>query len=181
MRFQRALCVGWIVTALAAMGCAGIQSVGRLRTPQEKRLYVPVFVDETQNGEAGVTLRDALRHEIFVRDPERYCASFERDCWAFDGTVVSLRIESATPHKKKAVMQTHIRLVGHSATLELGDVQTEHIFHAASPVESNTCCEISLAKKAARDILRRMEKVAKSGAPEHTLRADELRPEKENR
>jgi hypothetical protein len=146
--------------ASAAFGCAGLQHAGRLHTPQQKRLYVPVFVDETKYGATGVTLRDALRHAIFVRDPDRYCASFERDCWAFDGTVMSLRIEDAS-HPKKAVLQTHVRLVGHAENVELGTFRTEHVFQNRGRQRPDATWEMSLAKKAARDILARMESRAK--------------------
>ena len=162
MSVGRAFGSVWLVLACAALGCAGLQHAGRLQTPQEKRLYVPVFVDETKHGATGVTLRDALRHAIFIRDPDRYCASFERDCWAFDGTVVSLRIEDDSS-PTKAVLQTHVQLVGHAENIELGTFRTEHVFQNRGRQRPDDSWEISLAKKAARDILARMESHAKGG------------------
>lgn len=165
--------VGWagcFVLAFAALGCAGLQRVGRLQTPQGQRLYVPVFVDETQEGQVGVILRDALRHAIFMRDPERYCASFDRDCWAFDGTVVSLHLEH-TDRAHKAILETHVRLVGHSRGIELGRFRTEHVFQNNDNHGASADWEMSLAKKAAFDILQRLEKRAHEEVPHNRLGA----------
>lgn len=154
LRLDLLICLG-LGVALSS-GCAAFRPVERLRTPHDQRLYVPIFVDETRGGAVGGTLAEALRQYIFDRDAERYCVSFEPDCLAFDGTVVSLYVqEEAGRHK--AVLQTRVRLVGREQTWALGEIFTELFVSSTDLTTARHEWQLALAQKAAQEILHRME------------------------
>ena len=61
-----------------------------LAVPRGGRVYVAPFVDETSEGAAALGLTDALKHEVFDRDPKRYAPGLDAETVVVDGTVVKL-------------------------------------------------------------------------------------------
>lgn len=87
---MRALGFLLALTGLHAAGCA--TSSRDVRVPGgHESVYVAVFVDETEHGEVGLQLTEAIQYEIWRRDPAALASFFERDTVAIDGTVVSLK------------------------------------------------------------------------------------------
>jgi hypothetical protein len=87
--FARALSLV-VAALLLGAGCVGQRARRDLALPPQTRLYVAVFVDETDGGGVGLPLTEAIRYEVYRRAPARLAMSFDETSFALDGTVVKL-------------------------------------------------------------------------------------------
>jgi hypothetical protein len=87
----RALSLLLVASVAAGGGACATVGEDRIRVPGEQaKVYVSVFVDETDRGEVGVPLTQAIQMTIWERDRSALALSFEKDALAIDGTVVAL-------------------------------------------------------------------------------------------
>jgi len=57
----------------------------------KKKIYVPVFVDETVEGTLGFDVANAIRVQILQRQPQRLAGHMGSGVLAIDGTIIALK------------------------------------------------------------------------------------------
>ena len=79
----------WLIVSAAMMVCACATVGGqRIRVPgNQTKVYVSVFVDQTERGEVGLPLTQAIQLAIWERDRSALALSFEQDALALGGGV----------------------------------------------------------------------------------------------
>lgn len=151
-----------LVTALSA-ACGSARVLRRLDLPPGTRLYVAVFVDETEEGRVGVPLANAVRLEVYRRDPARLSMSFEEGTWALDGTVLALE-EREEDGRVSLVVRARARLLdkGGAVIARLGELESSSRYRVArksAETEERRAAAIdSAVRELAREIVRRVER-----------------------
>lgn len=112
-RLARTLALVVVLSALLG-ACASSRYSRRLELPPGARLYVAVFVDETDEGRLGVPLADAVRMEVYRRDPERLAMTFDDGTWALDGTVLALEEAPSDEGRMQLTVRARARLLDKS-------------------------------------------------------------------
>ncbi len=87
MSFDRAA----LLLGLCLLGQAcQTTSRGRVVVPRTDKLHVAVFVDQTETGEVGWPLTQAVQAVMWRDDPDSFATSFEQSTVTMDGTVLVL-------------------------------------------------------------------------------------------
>jgi hypothetical protein len=155
---------------LALSGCATSGGSRALSVPSESRVYIAVFVDESETGEAGVPLSEAVKIEIYRRDPSRLALSFEEGSVALDGTVMAVRESGGDEGRRKVAVLAHARLVRKdgSEVADLGDAAAEAEYEVARALaETEARREEALYRAVrilARELVRRVDRAGQQPA-----------------
>lgn len=173
VRQRRRLLVAVASALVVVLSCAcGSARYGRrLQLPPEQRLYVAVFVDETEEGRVGVPLADAVRVEVYRRDPARLAMTFDEGAWVLDGTVTAVEEAPADDDRMRLTVQAKARLLDKAGTTvaRLGAVDsttTYRISRTRAETEARRRDAIDTALEGlARELVRRVER-ASAAAPE---------------
>lgn len=165
------LAVASALVVVLACGCGSSRYGRRLQLPPEQRLYVAVFVDETEEGRVGVPLADAVRVEVYRRDPARLAMTFDEGSWVLDGTVTALEETPADDGRMRLTVQARARLLDKAGTTvaRLGAVDSTasySISRERAETEARRRDAIDAALEGlARELVRRVERFS-AAAPE---------------
>lgn len=150
-----------------AVGCAAVQPARRLEVPGPGRLYVAVFVDETEAGEIGVLLAQAIRVEVYRRDPALLALVFDEGSLALDGTVVSLEEEPASVGAMQVRIRAEAALVDWDGEVvaDLGTVEATASYFLRRDRQRTEAGRRQAVEEAvralAREIVRRVDRAAR--------------------
>lgn len=155
-----------LVVASLLTACGSARFMRKLDLPPDARLYVAVFVDETDEGRVGVPLADAVRVEVYRRDPARLAMSFEEGTWALDGTVLALEETPGDRGKMRLTVLARARLLNKAGDVVavLGPVRSSSSYRvsrerAETEMRRDEALENTLLSLA-REIVKRVEQAA---------------------
>lgn len=158
--------------ALLAGACASSRANRPIAVPDAQRIYVSVFVDESPRGEVGVPLADALRVEIYRRDPSRLAMTFDEGAVAVDGTVHSVEEQPAGAGQLSVVVEAGARLVNRDGAViaDLGRAEAEGVYRprrerAATDAARSQAIEAAV-QRLARELIRRVDDAGRDRAGE---------------
>ena len=163
-------------------GCPAHLANGGMRVPEQGRLFVAVFVDESEHGEAGVPLTDAVKVELFRRDPSLLAIGFEEGTIALDGTVHAIDERAADDGRYALIIRASARLVGRDGALiaDLGPMDARTTYRLSRDrreTEQARARALDDALRAlARETLRRVHRAAGPRAPDEDAGVDAVQP-----
>lgn len=109
------------VLLLQMTGCAVITEKKDIRVPRAEKLYVSVFVDETNRGEIGLVLTNEIRRKVYARSPEKLAMFFDENSVIMDGTVRKVHDRSVGSKTYELEVYIHARLLSKDGT-EVADL-----------------------------------------------------------
>lgn len=161
--------VALVVAALAlTSACGSARLARRLDLPPDTRLYVAVFVDETEEGRVGVPLADAVRVEVYRRDPARLAMSFDEGTWALDGTVLALVERQDERGRMQLTVKARARVLDKRGDVvaALGNLESAASYRVSKErVETEQRRADALedaVRDLARELVRRVERAAEA-------------------
>ena len=146
----------WLIVSAAMMVCACATVGGqRIRVPgNQTKVYVSVFVDQTERGEVGLPLTQAIQLAIWERDRSALALSFEQDALAIDGTVLALE-DVALAHKERQLrlrMKAHLVDKKGDEVLTLRTAESRAVYSVASDREKTESRRQNALNKAISDM-----------------------------
>lgn len=162
-----------VLLGVAASALGGCATVGRrgVDVPLHDKLYVAVFVDESERGEVGVALADAIQLELWRRDPESLVLFFEESSVALDGTVLSVQ-EKPVSDGMELTVEVSARLVDRNQKVvaDLGQASvTERYVVYRSPGATASARRDALVEAVqalAKQVLDRVNEAGEAAAAE---------------
>lgn len=156
-----------LALALLTSGCAAVRLARSVEVPERGRLYVAPFVDETRAGEVGVRLADAVKLELFRRDPALLSVVFDEESVALDGTVLALDEARAEGGRYSLRIRASALLVNRDGeqVADLGRVEARASYALSrDPRETEEARARALEdamRALARELLRRVDRAGR--------------------
>lgn len=163
---RRALAFGALLLVAGGLlsACGSARRYQRIALPAETRLYVAVFVDETPEGRVGLPLSEAVRVEVYRRDPPRLAIGFDEGTWALDGTVLALEEQPDGDGRVTLTVRVSARLLekGGAVVARLGELAASARYRVGgseeATLERREKALETAVRDLAREIVRRVER-----------------------